>query len=94
MTAPGYKLWWQRWQERADRHVRRNIGYVPGTVIAHYHGAMHDRRYLDRWQILNRWGFDPYADIRPNSQGVYEWTGDKPGLEADVRRYFDLRREP
>jgi hypothetical protein len=93
MLAPSYKTYWQQWQARAEQFVRRNVGYMPGTLIHNWHGSKQNRRYVDRWQILNRWQFDWHTDIRHDSQGVWAWSGNKPGLEADVRHYFSLRDE-
>src|SRR5262249_46962337 len=40
-----YKL--NLWQERAEKYIRRNIGYVDGLLLHHWHGRKRDRGYSD-----------------------------------------------
>lgn len=81
------------WQERAGRHICGNLGYVPGTIEHGWHGAKADRRYIDRWSILTRHGYDPDRDIKRNTAGVIELAGNKPELKRDLWRYFRQRNE-
>ena len=62
MSDP-YSQYWKRWQQRALRSVRLDIGYVPGLLLHYWHGAKRDRKYVDRWQILTRNKFDPSEDL-------------------------------
>ena len=48
-----------RWQDQAEKHVRGNLGYVDGLLTHYWHGKKRDRRYIERWEILLRNGFDP-----------------------------------
>lgn len=52
------------WQARAEKYVRRNVGYVDGIVLHHWHGKKRDRRYKDRWKILVEHDFDPRRDLK------------------------------
>jgi hypothetical protein len=85
------------WQRRAERHLRRNVGYVPGQLTHFWHGKKRDRRYVDRWAILARHRFDPDGDLRRDSQGLLALNDtDDPRqreLRDDVRRYFRSRNE-
>lgn len=82
-----------RWQADAMRHICGNIGYVPGTIEHAWHGPKDKRFYVDRWQILERWRFDPVTDLKRNTWGVLELSGNKPGLRDDLNRYFRARDE-
>lgn len=88
-----YYRYWHLWQERAFLHIRQNIGYVPGLLLHYWHGAKADRKYVDRWQILTKHGFDPTEDIMRDAQGLWQLTGNKPGLRDAIRDYFSQRNE-
>jgi len=88
-----YKDMVLNYQDRCDKYIQRNVGYVFGTLYHHFHGKKKDRRYHDRWQILVRNQFNPHIDIVKNYQGVYELAGNKPQLRDDLRGYFKNRNE-
>lgn len=81
-----------QWQQRAVA-LNKNIGCVDNFAVHHWHGSKSQRAYGNRWEILKRWDFDPGVDISRDWQGVWQWTGTKPGLIQDVRRYFIERNE-
>ena len=80
------------WQNNAAK-LKKNIGYVDCHAIHHFHGSKTKRAYSSRDQILVRNKFAPTTDLRPDYQGIYQLTGDKPGLRDDIRRYFLSRTE-
>jgi len=82
-----------RWQERADFHIRRNIGFVWGTLEHRWHGRKADRKYINRWDIIVRNKFNPDIDLKRNWFGVLELAGNKPQLTRDVDNYFRQRNE-
>ncbi len=91
--SAGYRRPIFDWQSRAIHHIAGNIGFVPGTIEHHWHGAKDRRGYISRWDILTRHHFDPLADLKRNVWGVYELAGNKPALRADIDRYFRSRNE-
>jgi hypothetical protein len=91
--TPAYDAMVYEWQNKANLHIRQNIGFVPGTVVHHWHGPKKARRYLERWEILQRWKFDPGVDIRKNYQGLYELTHAGLRMRNDLRAYFRQRNE-
>ena len=91
--SPGYLDAVDAWCRRAARVVDGDLGYVNGTIEHFFHGAKDKRRYKDRWQILIDHGFDPRRDLRLNSHGVHELTGDKPALARAFDGYFRQRDE-
>lgn len=90
---PHYKRDVLRWQERVERHIHRNIGYVDGVLNHHWHGRKADRFYGDRWRILVDNEFDPDVDLKRDAQGLYLLAGNKIRLRDDLRSYFRARNE-
>ena len=94
---PNYRHMVEVWQNRAESVVRRNIGYLPGTIHHGYHGAKADRRYVERWDILTQNDFDPYRDVAYDRHGVLQLTvsHDERGrrIRDQLRSYFRTRRE-
>ena len=88
-----YRAPLRRWQARARTHLAGNIDYVPGTIEHYWHGAKTSRRYVQRWDVLVRHGFDPAADLKRNVWGVIELAGNKPDLQRDIVRYFRQRQK-
>jgi hypothetical protein len=96
-SSPGLKRALQVWGDRADRVIRRDLGYVDGLVLHHWHGPKSGRGYRSRWRILTDSQFDPAADICRDAQGVYQLVDDgtprMAKLRDDLRLYFRQRRE-
>lgn len=86
-----------RWQYNTEKMVRRDVGYVPGTLIHYWHGKKSNRKYWSRWDILKKWNFNPLTDLRRDWQGLYQLVdhGDlrSIGLRDDLRKYFRSRNE-
>ena len=92
-SSPAFKKSLQVWGDRCRQHIRGNVGYVPGLLLHHWHGSKKYRRYIDRWKILNNSQFDPNIDIKKDSQGLYQLTGNKLRLRDDLMTYFRQRNE-
>jgi hypothetical protein len=88
-VTAGYRATVLKWQARADRYVRRNIGYVPGTILHGWHGSKAKRFYRERWQILTANKFDPTTDLIRNSQGL--WLLNDDGSERMIRMRDEIR---
>jgi hypothetical protein len=82
----------EAWGQRAQA-LNMDIGFVPGTILHHWHGRKKDRKYVDRWQILVNNKFDPFFDMRRDMRGVIRLSGNKPKLRDDIRAYFRSRNE-
>ena len=82
-----------QWQSRALLHVNKKVGYAPGTIEHMFHGSKVNRAYQDRWDMFLRHGFDPYTDLKKNSYGVIEFSGNKPELEREWMLYMRAREE-
>ncbi len=82
-----------QWQDRALRVIKKNVGYMPGTVIHYFHGKKADRKYLERWSIIKNNNFDPSKDLVKDSQGLYKLANVNTQLRDDLRHYFLARQE-
>jgi hypothetical protein len=90
----GYHDMVMEYQERATQdRIVGNIGYAPGTIVHHWHGKKSFRRYQERWQIIQKHGFDPAKDIKLNAQGLWQLTAAGERMRSDLRRYFFERDE-
>jgi hypothetical protein len=97
-TYPGfvtdaYKNIVLNWQQKAVTHIKKNIGYVPGTILHYWHGKKKDRAYVDRWEILHKYPFDPMIDLKRDCQGLFQLEDNKIELRDAIRRYFRQRNE-
>jgi hypothetical protein len=92
-ACPAYTDWCMAWQERAETHVRRDIGFVDGLLLHYFHGAKSKRGYGNRSDILWKNQFDPVQDIKRDWQGLWQLTGHKPSLRDALRAYFRARDE-
>lgn len=90
---PNYLRYWQQWQARAMKFIKGNVGYVPGLLLHHFHGAKRHRRYVDRWSILVDNQYNPETDITRDVQGLLQLTGENLGLRDGIRSYFRQRNE-
>ena len=83
----------KQWESRALNHINKNIGFIQGTIEHRFHGKKAQRGYTSRWDMFIKHGFDPFTDLKRNSQGVMEWAGNKPFLKQEFERYLMSRNE-
>lgn len=84
------------WQHVAHQLIKGNIGYVDGSVVHFWHGEMKDRRYRERWVIVNE--FDPNLDLIRDwtNHGLLQLLDHGPRtrkIEQYLKEYFNLRNE-
>jgi hypothetical protein len=91
--TPAFKAHLRNGQDRTERYIRRNVGYVDGLLAHHWHGRKADRRYRDRWKILVDNNYDPDLDLKRDAQGLYQLTDRCIKLRDDLRSYFRSRNE-
>ena len=91
-----YKEWLHVWQSRAETHIRRNVGYVQGTIRHLWHGKKSQRGYSSRWKLLVDHQFNPVTDIKKDVYGLWQLVAESPRqirMRDDMRRYFRDRME-
>jgi hypothetical protein len=69
------------------------LGYVPGTIIHHWHGRLEDRKYIDRWNILTKNKYDPLTDIYYTHSGYIQYTHKGKRFIEEISKYFRERNE-
>lgn len=88
---------WKRsflmWAAKQHRSIKRNVGYLPGSIQHLFHGTRENRKYVERTFYLVSNGFDPTVDIRIGDNGLFEWCSDKPVMHQQVADYFIERDE-
>jgi hypothetical protein len=82
-----------RWEQNAMSHICKDIGYVEGSIKHFWHGPKVNRKYNERWEILQSNGYDPDLDLKRNAYGVFELTGRSIKLRDDLRDYFRQRND-
>lgn len=88
-----YSKYLNVWQDRALRHIRKNVGYMKGTINHHWHGRKKDRRYADRWKILQKYNYNPEWDIQRDWQGIYQFSDQGKRMRNEIRAYVHSRNE-
>ena len=69
------------------------LGYVPGTLLHHWHGSLANRKYRERWDILTGNDFDPTDDLSTDSHGLICLSEKGKRMKKDISNYFHERKE-
>lgn len=70
------------------------LGYVPGVIRHHFHGAKKNRRYENRWKILLQNNYIPTLHVHHDVNGILVPTIECPiAILDDIRKYFEDRNE-
>jgi len=88
-----YKKKLMEWQDRCNKVIKCNLGYIPGSILHYWHGSKKDRGYTTRFNILIKHKYDPAVHIEKDWQGVYRWTDRDYPFHYDIMRYFGSRKE-
>jgi hypothetical protein len=90
---PNYRQMIMTWEKHAETFIKRDLGFVNGTILHHWHGRQEARKYNERWRTLVKHKFDPIGDLRKDSQGLYQLNPLKWGLRDAIRQYAKQRNE-
>lgn len=91
--SAGYRGLLEKFQDNCNKHIRGNVGYVPGVAVHYWHGPKVKRGYGWRWAILRENDFDPILDLKKDLQGLYEVNREKTKMHDALREYFRSRDE-
>ena len=80
------------------------LGYIPGVIKHHFHGAKKNRKYTERWQILVKHLYDPLEHLNIDKTNVMSNNVNKyhvllpsskcpKELVSDIYHYFEERNE-
>lgn len=92
-TSPGAQRRIRRYAELCDKHVRQDIGVVPGILHHGFHGSKKKRFYMTRGEILRESNFDPDIDIGRDRHGLPYLCSDNRILRDGIRRLSVMRDE-
>jgi len=81
----------ERWAKPFHDAVGPKVGYLDQPIYHLWHGELRDRKYRQRYAILE--GYDPDADVGYDSHGILQWTTDKSDLHRNMEAYFKDRKE-
>ena len=90
-VSEDYKNTILTYQHRAEG---LQLGYVPGIVRHHFHGAKANRKYCDRWKILVKYQYQPSIHTTYDTNGLIIPTPECPKEMLDeILTYFSERNE-
>jgi hypothetical protein len=92
----GYMKKMLEWQTRAQRWIKRDVGFVPGLVYHDFHGRKALRQYGTRGRILADAQFDPDTDLKADQHGLLQletWDDRQILMRDRIRAYFLARNE-
>jgi hypothetical protein len=84
------------WQSRAQRWIKRDVGFVSGVVYHDFHGRKALRFYGSRGKILSECKYNPETDIKYDQHGMLQletWDDRQIKLRDQIRGYFRARSE-
>lgn len=83
-----------RWHAAASAGgLLDHLGDVPQTAWHLWHGALTDRRYVDRYQVLVDHGYDPVRDVVAAPGRPLAFADPSGPLPCALEAYFRGRRE-
>lgn len=91
-----YQKYILEWEIRAERWIKRDVGYVPMTMGHWFHGKTKNRQYGTRGEITIENEYNPYTDIKKDCQGLYQletWEPRQIRMRDLIRAYFKSRDE-
>lgn len=92
--TPAHQAHIRQWVERARAAgLLAHMGDVPQTAYHLWHGAIADRKYVARYQVLVDHDYDPERDVVREAGKPLRWADPDGPLAAAVARYFFDRRE-
>lgn len=84
-----YKQMVRAWADRCEKHIRRNVLCMDGTVLHSWHGKKTGRGYGSRHTLLAKFQFDPVKHLKRDSQGLWQLHDD--GSESYVQLRDTMR---
>jgi hypothetical protein len=97
--SPAYRDAVLGWQDRAEAHIHRRVGYLPGLIHHGFHGPKPKRNYGGRWHVLAKYDYNPARDIVHDrgNHGIIRWGHEHSarmrGLRDATLRYHADRDE-
>jgi hypothetical protein len=90
---PNYTRLCMLFQERCERHIKRKVGFVHGTILHNWHSCKSRRKYHDRPKVLADLQFDPLRDLKKDWRGLWQLEDINIPLRIEIERYFRARND-
>lgn len=84
---------YRKWAHKFFLDVQGSVAFSKGSIFHLWHGSRKNRNYRKRARILIENKFDPEKDLLNGDSNPWRWSGNNPGLETAVRKYFYSRKE-
>jgi hypothetical protein len=81
------------WSKKIFARTKNSIAFIEGSVVHLFHGSAKNRKYITRYNILEKYAFDPTTDLKLNSDRCLEWSSNKKELHKYLNKYFYSRNE-
>ena len=91
-----YKQSIRDWGIKAERYLKRDVGFVKGCLLHMWHGSKKQRFYIERWKVLIDNKFSPARDLKRDAQGLWQLETHSPRqikLRDQIRAYMRSRNE-
>lgn len=88
-TTNAFKKSFTDWCKR-NKKLKHGVGYANVNITSLYHGSKLERRYESRENILKKYKFNPYIDLKIKDN-IYEIQ--KPELKKIIVEHFYSRNE-
>jgi hypothetical protein len=77
-----------------DKMKKLRLGYVPGVIRHYFHGSKINRKYTDRWKILEKHNYNFNIHIAKDDKGILIPTKEfSDEFKNDIYQYFFERKE-
>jgi hypothetical protein len=91
--SAGYRAKADAFLKVCEEVIQRDIGFVKGLIVHHWHGKKRDRGYQSREQLLISAGFDPDVHLKRDENGLPILAGNNIALRDACRLYARQRNE-
>jgi len=81
----------KQWSYAVDKHINKQVGYVPGLALHHWHGDHKRREYKTKPNIMADNNYQPDNDLRKDWQGLNYLVGEREKLRDDIRDFLRRR---
>jgi GR25 family glycosyltransferase involved in LPS biosynthesis len=82
---------YKEWHKKSLTEVNHSINFISGDIIHLYHGEQKNRNYNNRYEILNKEGFNPEIDLILDKNNL--WKFKNVMLSQKMSEYFESRDE-
>ncbi len=81
------------WHDAFFADVNGRLGGIDGAIHHLWHGDPANRSYEVRHEILEKYAFDPQADLVSDENGCWKWAPGREALADAIKGYLTSRKE-